>query len=143
MRKFTHYSYFMNNNTSNPMAHAIKIPADLSVSKQNQNNDPVSDTHLSDHSSSLGHVPSVSVPANWLGIKNGKFECSECENENVPETNTAEGVIEADIEQIKEKFIENPGKKLTIYGICPICGMEYEFRFSNDTLYLEPSSMTK
>lgn len=88
-------------------------------------------------------VSDQGIPASWIEIKDGKFVCSECENENVPETNTAEGVVSADIPSIKAKFENNPGTKLTIYGICPICGMEFEFRSKNGTLYLEPSSMTK
>jgi hypothetical protein len=85
----------------------------------------------------------MSVKPNWIEVKDGKFVCSECENESAPETNTAEGVVTANLDEIKSKFVSNPGKSLTIYGICPVCGMEYEFRHLDGNLYLEPSAMVK
>lgn len=83
----------------------------------------------------------VSIPNNWIELIDGKFKCSECENENVPETNTAEGTVVADLEQIKADLKQFPTK--VIYGICPVCGMEFVFRLVNDKLYLEPSELMK
>lgn len=79
--------------------------------------------------------------ANWISINDGKFICSECENESAPETNTFEGVVTADLAQIQAELDEFPTK--IIYGICPVCGMEYVFRQNNSSLYLEPSDLEK
>ena len=79
--------------------------------------------------------------ANWIQIVDGQFTCSECENTSAPETNTFEGVVSADLTQIQADIEEFPTK--VIYGICPVCGMEYVFRLSNESLYLEPSDLEK
>jgi|SRR6185369_1731429 len=81
------------------------------------------------------------VPSTWIKLVNGKFTCSECENEVEPETNTIEGVVKADLEQIKADLVQFPTK--VIYGICPVCGMEFVFRLKGDDLYLEPSDLEK
>jgi hypothetical protein len=78
---------------------------------------------------------------NLIPIVNGKFVCSECENEVIPETNTIEGIIPADLDQIKidlEKF-----ETKVVYGICPVCGMEYTFKLIDGELFLEPSDLEK
>ncbi len=83
------------------------------------------------------------VKDNWIKIVDGKFECGECGYINVPETNTSDGVVEANIDEIKERLISNPKSDISIYGICPTCAMEYTFRLVNNELYLEPSDMMK
>lgn len=84
---------------------------------------------------------SSSIKPNWIKVNDGKFICSECENESAPETNTEEGTVPADTEKIKEDLKQSPTK--VIYGICPVCGMEYVFKQANDELYMEPSEMEK
>jgi hypothetical protein len=81
------------------------------------------------------------VPTSWIKITDGKFICSECENEVEPETNTIEGVVKADLDQIKMDLGKYPTK--VIYGACPVCGMEFVFRHKEGDLYLEPSDMEK
>lgn len=76
-----------------------------------------------------------------LKIVDGKFTCSECENEVEPETNTIEGVVKADLEQIKSDLEQFPTK--VVYGICPVCGMEFVFRYKDGELWLEPSDLEK
>jgi hypothetical protein len=77
----------------------------------------------------------------WIEINDGKFICAECENESAPETNTFEGVVIADLKQIQLDLEEYSTK--VIYGICPVCGMEYIFRTKDGNLYLEPSDLEK
>ncbi len=86
------------------------------------------------------HTKSI-VPTNWIAIKDGKFICGECENASAPETNTEEGTVVADLEQIKKDLTQFPTK--IIYGVCPVCGMEYTFRLADDDLYLEASDLEK
>ncbi len=81
------------------------------------------------------------ILANWIKVVDGKFTCPECENSDVIMTNTAEGIVEANLEQIKKDLTEFPTK--VIYGICNVCGMEYIFRLHNGELYLEPTSEEK
>lgn len=94
-------------------------------------------------SNSLNDTSITQVPAKWIKVIENKFVCSECENESAPETSTPDGIVVANISEIKKKFISNPGSKVTIYGICPVCGMEYEFRYKDADMFLEPSSMMK
>lgn len=82
-----------------------------------------------------------SMKDNWIKIVDGQFTCRECEKTSVPETNTIEGIIEANLDDIKTELIEFPTK--VIYGICPVCGMEYVFRLYEDELYLESSDLEK
>lgn len=84
-----------------------------------------------------------SVGSNWIKVNDGKFECSECGYTNAPETNTSEGVVTADLNEVKNRLESNPNSSLSIYGICPTCAMEYTFRLHNGELYLEPSDMQK
>lgn len=78
---------------------------------------------------------------NLIRINDGKFICSECESEVDPETNTMDGIVKADLNQILDDLTNFPTK--VIYGICPNCGMEYVFRLHDGALYLEPSDMEK
>jgi transcription elongation factor Elf1 len=82
-----------------------------------------------------------SVPASWIKVINGEFTCKECDNTSVPETNTIEGTVDADIQKIKEELIEFPTK--VTYATCPFCGMEYVFRISDNEIYLEPGDEEK
>lgn len=82
-----------------------------------------------------------SIDEGWIKIINGKFTCSECENESIPETNTEDGIVSVNLDLVKKDLIEYPKK--VIYGVCPICGMEYEFKLVLDALYLAPSEMEK
>ena len=77
----------------------------------------------------------------WIKIEGDQFTCQECENTSHPETNTIEGIIPADLELIKNDLTQFPSK--VVYGICPVCGMEYVFRLQNSELYLEPSDLEK
>ena len=71
----------------------------------------------------------------------GEETCGECENDSKPQTNTADGIVEADLEQIKAELKATPTK--VIYAICPVCGMEYQFKLVGEDLYLEPSDEEK
>lgn len=72
-----------------------------------------------------------------IKLYDGKFVCSECENEDAPLTSSADGMVPADLEQIKADLTEFPTKK--IYAVCPVCGMEYIFVLNESELELEPS----
>ena len=76
-----------------------------------------------------------------IRIESDQFSCQECENTSRPETNTIEGIIPADLELIKSDLTQFPSK--VIYGICPVCGMEYVFRLRDEELFLEPSDLEK
>jgi len=85
---------------------------------------------------------SVVKPANWIEISDdGEFICSECGNKSAPETNTENGTVTADQQAVKKDLEQYPTK--IIYGICPVCGMEFTFKHSEGKLYLEPSEMMK
>jgi len=102
-------------------------------------NNDVQDSAKHDH-----HNHDTSKPVvkdNWIKIADGKFICSECENESEPETNTEEGTVTANLDQIKADLKEFPTK--VVYGICPICGMEFVFKLVDEELYLEPSELQK
>ena len=107
--------------------------------------DTVEEKNLGDDQDAQEEVSTAHIhddaPETWLAITDGKFKCSECDNEVEPETNTIEGVVKADLEQIKADLTEFPTK--VIYGICPVCGMEFVFRLKNDQLFLEPSDLEK
>lgn len=77
------------------------------------------------------------IPSEWLEIKDGKFICSECENDVEPQTMTTEGIVDANLDEIKSDLEEFSTK--VMYAICPVCGMEYVFRLVEGDLYLEPS----
>jgi len=82
------------------------------------------------------------LPANWIPISDdGEFICSECNNKVAPETNTEEGTVTADLAKVKADLEQYPTK--VIYGICPICGMEFTFKLAEGKLHLEPSDMMK
>ncbi|SRR5260221_1240963 len=108
------------------------------INKDGKNNDEPKKSSSGDDSD----VSTTIIPANWIEINDeGKFLCSECENEVEPETNTEDGTVKADLAKIKEELKQYPDK--VIYGICPVCGMEFVFKYANDKLYLEPSEMIK
>ena len=71
-------------------------------------------------------VTSATTHNDWIKVTDGKFVCSECENESAPETNTVDGTVTADTEKILNDLKEFPSK--IIYGSCPVCGMEYTFK---------------
>ena len=79
--------------------------------------------------------------AKWIKLVNGQFTCPECENTSAPETNTVDGIVEADLDEIKSDLEQYPTK--VIYGICPVCGMEYVFKHEDGDLFLEPSDEEK
>lgn len=82
------------------------------------------------------------VGENWIELSDsGTFVCSECENESVPQRNTIDGQVDANIEEISKELADYPTS--IIYGICPVCGMEYEFKSIEGKLYLKPSEMLK
>lgn len=87
------------------------------------------------------YMEDLIVKSNWIEIKDGKFICSECANEVSPETVTEDGTVEANLEKIMAELDEFPNK--IVYGICPICGMEFVFKSVDGKLYLEPSDMLK
>lgn len=83
-----------------------------------------------------------STPANWIPISSdGEFICSECGNKSAPETNTENGTVTADLEKVKADLTQYPNK--IIYGICPVCGMEFTFKHKDSGIFLEPSEMMK
>lgn len=77
----------------------------------------------------------------WIKIIEGEFHCPECENISKPETNTVDGIVEADLDEILAELEEFPSK--ITYGICPVCGMEYVFKNVDGNLWLEPSDEEK
>lgn len=79
--------------------------------------------------------------SNWVKIENGKFICPECENEVEPETNTVDGIVKADLNEVTKDLTDQPTK--IIYAICPVCGMEYEFKLVDGELWLKPSEEEK
>lgn len=80
--------------------------------------------------------------ATWIKLSDdGEFQCGECENEVKPLTNTAEGMVEANVQAIRDDLDAQPSK--IIYGVCPVCGMEYVFKSEDGQLYLEPSNEEK
>lgn len=81
------------------------------------------------------------VQSDWVKIIDGKFTCPECENTDSPLTNTSEGLVEANLESIKEDLINYPTK--IIYAVCKYCGMEFVFKLVDGELYLEPSAEEK
>ncbi len=83
----------------------------------------------------------MEVKENWIKVTDDMFICSECENHSHPETNSVDGIVQADISKITEDLKQYPGK--TIYGICPVCGMEYTFKYVDGQLYLAPSELQK
>lgn len=84
----------------------------------------------------------ITVQDNWIMIlENGTFVCIECENESHPQTNTVDGIVDANLEEIKADLEQFPTK--VIYGICSVCGMEYIFKLADGQLYLEPSEEEK
>lgn len=83
----------------------------------------------------------LTVKSNWIEIVDGKFVCSECQNDSAPETVTEDGTVTADLDNISGELDQYPNK--VIYGICPVCGMEFVFKKHEDKLYLEPSDMLK
>ncbi len=87
-------------------------------------------------------VQQTKVQDNWVKLsEDGTYTCPECENTVKPLTNTTEGIVEADIDQIKQDLKNFPTK--VIYAICPICGMEFTFRLVGEDLFLEPSEEEK
>jgi len=94
----------------------------------------------------MNEAKSIVIPSKWIKIVEGKFICIECGNEiggeeNLMETSTPDGIIRANLEEIKTQLKEFPSK--IIYAICSVCGMEYTFKFINDELYLDESEMQK
>lgn len=82
------------------------------------------------------------IESDWVKIDNeGYFICPECQNKVQPNTNSVDGIIKADLSNVFEELSAYPSK--IIYAICPICGMEYEFKKVGDSLYLKPSAMEK
>ncbi len=130
------------NTTQVPIDPASDVSTDLQSTQLDMPEDQVLEPIVPTMQSPMIGGTSTVKP-NWIELRDGKFVCSECENESAPETNTADGVVTADLDAIKSRFESNPGKSLTIYGICPVCGMEYEFRHEGGKLYLEPSAMVK
>lgn len=82
------------------------------------------------------------VEDSWVLInEEGKFTCVECENVVSPLVSSPEGLVEADLDNIKMDLTQFPTK--IIYGVCPVCGMEYVFHLVGEKLYLEPSEEEK
>jgi hypothetical protein len=76
-----------------------------------------------------------------IRLEGGSFTCSECENTVKPQVSTENGLADANILEITEQLRQFPNK--VIYGVCPVCGMEYMFRMFNDALCLEISDEQK
>jgi len=106
-------------------------------------NDPAAPVGLNNNNiQNDSPVELVSVPANWIKISSdGEFICSECGNKSAPETNTENGTVTADLSKVKSDLTQFPTK--IVYGICPVCGMEFTFKLKSLDMYLEPSEMMK
>jgi hypothetical protein len=84
----------------------------------------------------------TTIQEDWIKVLDDhQCVCGECENESKFLTNSTEGLIEADVDQIMKDLEEAPTK--VIYGVCPVCGMEYQYRLVDSVLYLEPSEEEK
>jgi transcription elongation factor Elf1 len=81
------------------------------------------------------------IRKDWVKIIDGKFTCPECENTDSPLTNTSDGLVEANLDVIREDLKNFPTK--IIYAVCKYCGMEFIFKRVNEDLYLETSSEEK
>lgn len=118
--------------------------ASLFKRKSNNQNEPlpveVVSSDVKDNDNSAGTLSAV--PANWIAVSDdGEFICSECGNKAAPETNTENGTVTADLAKVTSDLTQFPTK--IIYGICPVCGMEFTFKLLEGSLYLEPSEMMK
>ena len=103
-------------------------------------NQPITPNTSNDNSTTM--QVNEPVPAGWIQISDdGEFICSECSNKSAPETNTENGTVTADLKKITKDLGQYSTK--IIYGICPVCGMEFTFKHDNGVLYLEPSEMMK
>lgn len=106
---------------------------------------PVTPNASNDNSTTMqvnDPVLETTVAANWISISDdGEFICSECGNKSAPETNTENGTVTADLSKVKADLEQYPTK--VIYGICPVCGMEFTFKHADGKLLLEPSEMMK
>lgn len=89
----------------------------------------------------MKNISTTQLDPNWIKINGGTCICSECKNKFKPLTNTQEGLVEADLETITTDLANFPTK--VIYGICPVCGMEYIFKLVDGELYLELSEEDK
>ncbi|MDQ6986009.1 MAG: hypothetical protein Q9M91_03510 [Candidatus Dojkabacteria bacterium] len=79
---------------------------------------------------------------NWILVSSDKdFTCDECGNEVDLKISSIEGLVDADFTKIKSDLEAFPTK--IIYGVCPICGMEYVFHLVDGNLYVEPSQEEK
>ena len=82
------------------------------------------------------------IPKDWVRIDSeGYFVCPECENRVQPHVSLEEGIVPANLSDIFEDLEKYPNK--IIYAICPVCGMEYEFKKIGEVLYLKPSALEK
>lgn len=117
------------------------LPEEDSDDDEDDDNDDEEDDNEDDDEKEEDNSGSDDIPSTWIEIVDGKFKCSECENEVEPETNTIEGVVKADLDQIKADLTLYPTK--VVYGICSVCGMEFVFRQKNNKLFLEPSDLEK
>lgn len=116
-----------------------KNKSDETEHKAVENNSTMENMHPED---SVTPSETTAIPANWIPITDdGEFICSECGNKSAPETNTENGTVNADLQQVDQDLTQYPTK--IIYGICPVCGMEFTFKKSEGKLYLEPSEMMK
>lgn len=76
-----------------------------------------------------------------IRLENDTFICSECENTVKPQVSSESGLADANILEITEQLRQFPNK--VIYGVCPVCGMEYIFRMFDGALCLEISDEQK
>ncbi len=116
---------------------SLETPSEAN-SIHNVNEPATSNNTVQNNDTTLGSAK----PANWIEISDdGEFICSECGNKSAPETNTENGTVTADLQSVKKDLEQYPTK--IIYGICPVCGMEFTFKHSEGKLFLEPSEMMK
>ena len=87
-------------------------------------------------------IKEIEIPKDWIRIDDeGYFICPECENKVQPNISSEEGIVPANLADIFEDLEKYPNK--IIYAICPVCGMEYEFKKIGGVLYLKPSALEK
>ena len=87
-------------------------------------------------------VSQKKVDDRWVLLnEDGSITCPECGNVIKILVSSIEGLVEINVEKVKEDLRNFPTK--VIYGVCPVCGMEYVFHLVDNKLYLEASEEEK
>lgn len=73
----------------------------------------------------------------------GSFVCGECENEGKPQVGGEDGMVNVDVQSVKQKFADGDKSVAYMVASCPTCGMEYKFVEMGDDLKLKASDEEK